>query len=476
MISTGRFRLLSIAVPIAGLLLLLSLPLAQAQEAAPAPSPTPKAATDDATLFRVFLRDGSTLVSYGEFAHVADKVVLTLPLDTAHPPTLQMVSIPADSVDWERTDAYAESARAARYAVTRGSDDYALLESAVTRALNDIALNSDPERRIAMATEARQSVTRWAADHYGYRASDVSRLASLFDDAANEARRAAGKPSFDLSLVASMAAPPSVPLLPAPDRAQILRQDYAAAMMSGNPAERTSLLSAISASLAGTHEPELAPLVRDVHTALAREEKADRDYAALTRRTLRAANLFAGRADVEAIDRLAVRVLHSDDRLGHERPNELASLLASLDAKLDAARRLRLARDQWEARRPVIQAYRRAVAEPSRDLRLSLKALEQIEKLAGPSPAVLKRASSRISQAAGLLGIVNPPPEMAAAHALLKAAIQLAERAVTGRTAAVQSGEMQMARDASAAAAGALSLFGRATDALQQVIERPQLK
>ena len=31
-------------------------------------------AADDATLLRVFLRDGGSLVSYGEFARVADRV------------------------------------------------------------------------------------------------------------------------------------------------------------------------------------------------------------------------------------------------------------------------------------------------------------------------------------------------------------------------------------------------------------------
>ena len=39
-----------------------------------------------------------------------------------------------DAVDWEKTDAYADSARAARYAGTRGPDDFALLSNAVTVA------------------------------------------------------------------------------------------------------------------------------------------------------------------------------------------------------------------------------------------------------------------------------------------------------------------------------------------------------
>lgn len=76
----------------------------------------------DASLYRVFLRDGSTVLSFGEFARVADRVVVSLPVGTA----LHMLSLPADSVDWERTDAYAESVRATRYAATRGPDDLAI--------------------------------------------------------------------------------------------------------------------------------------------------------------------------------------------------------------------------------------------------------------------------------------------------------------------------------------------------------------
>src|SRR5690242_10816563 len=101
---------------------------------------SPSSAANDATLFRVFLRDGSTLVSYGEYARVADRVVLALPLGggTASAPDLEMLSIPADTVDWDKTDAYADSARAARYAATLGPNDFALLNDAVSIALNDI--------------------------------------------------------------------------------------------------------------------------------------------------------------------------------------------------------------------------------------------------------------------------------------------------------------------------------------------------
>src|SRR5580704_6863843 len=92
-------------------------------------------AADAATLLRVFLRDGTSLVSYGEFARVADRVVFSMPIDSTEDPPLQLIDIPADRVDWARTDRYADTARAARYTVTQGESDYVALNNAVSRAL-----------------------------------------------------------------------------------------------------------------------------------------------------------------------------------------------------------------------------------------------------------------------------------------------------------------------------------------------------
>ena len=69
-------------------------------------------AATDATLFRLFLRDGSTLVSFGEYTRVEDRVVFSMPVGgSPDDPRLQVVWIPAASVDWPRTDRYAASAR-----------------------------------------------------------------------------------------------------------------------------------------------------------------------------------------------------------------------------------------------------------------------------------------------------------------------------------------------------------------------------
>ena len=103
----------------AGLMaLLLSRSSARGQMPAPLPAPAAvpaPAEKEDAGLYRIFLRDGGMLVSYGEFAQVADKVIASIPVggsDAA--PALHVLTIAAADVDWERTNAYVEAIRARR--------------------------------------------------------------------------------------------------------------------------------------------------------------------------------------------------------------------------------------------------------------------------------------------------------------------------------------------------------------------------
>src|SRR5262245_22253167 len=100
-------------------------------------------ATDDATVkppeapfFRVFLKDGTSLVSYGEVAQVGERVVFSMPTAASTAaPELKLINIPSGAVDWDRTSTYAESARAARYVSSQAEIDYAQLSSTVAQAL-----------------------------------------------------------------------------------------------------------------------------------------------------------------------------------------------------------------------------------------------------------------------------------------------------------------------------------------------------
>ncbi len=100
-----------------------------------------------------------------------------------------------------------------------------------------------------MAIEARQNVTRWAAEHFAYRAPDVAELASLFDGVIADVRAASGAKNTNLALVANMAAPPDVPMMAAPDLQESTEQAIRAAALTTDTTERTSLLRAIAESL-----------------------------------------------------------------------------------------------------------------------------------------------------------------------------------------------------------------------------------
>src|SRR5581483_5868615 len=100
-------------------------------------------AVENATLFRVFLNDGTAVVSYGEFARVGDRVVFSMPIgevDAASgaAPALHLVNLPADAVNWPATSQYAESARFAHYIATNAEADYAALTGEVAEVLNSI--------------------------------------------------------------------------------------------------------------------------------------------------------------------------------------------------------------------------------------------------------------------------------------------------------------------------------------------------
>src|ERR1700681_2923297 len=83
-------------------------------------------AADDAAQLRLFLKDGTSLVSYGEFARVGDRVVFSMPTAVTPNPPLQLVTLAAGRIDWDRTDRYAEAARAARYLDTQADLDFAM--------------------------------------------------------------------------------------------------------------------------------------------------------------------------------------------------------------------------------------------------------------------------------------------------------------------------------------------------------------
>jgi hypothetical protein len=436
------------------------------------------ASDGDAVLYRIFLRDGSTVVSYGEFARVADRVVFSIPMgEDRAAPSLQLVSIPEATVDWEKTDRYSEAARAHRYAETRGEADFTLLSREVTRVLNEVALTDDPGRRVALADYARKQLARWPLVNYGYRASDVAQLSGLLDELVSDLRVAAGHSRFDLSLVANTVPPAYVPLLPNPGLRETIEQAFIVAGVTPEPAERSSLFRAILKTL--EPQPEDVAWVSAIRARavaeLSAEQRTDERYKELSSRALDAAAKRVRKADIRAIEALIRDVLKTDASLGHRRPHETAALLTALDGHLNEARRLRLARDAWNLRAPVLRTYRRDSGPAIGQLRRSKKWLEEIRQLAGPSPQSLERLAERLDRGWRELHSLTPPPELKAAHEMLDAAYQMAARAGASRRAAVSANDMNLAWQASSAAAGALMLLDRARADLIRLSDPPRI-
>jgi hypothetical protein len=273
-----------------------------------------------------------------------------------------------------------------------------------------------------------------------------------------------------------MAAPPAVPLLPAPTLQESVEQALRAATLAPEATERTSLLRAVQRVLveAGTAAAWAEPLRARVAASIGVEERTDRAYSALARSSAASADRFARNADVSGVERAVRTALREDDRLGQRRPQEMASLLAMMDAKLDAARRLRLARDNAEARAAELRRYRDALARPLATIRQSRASIDEIRRLAGPSRIQLTLLSLRMEAVGNTMRGIAPPTEASAAHGLLINAAQLAFRAAETRQRAVASGNMQTAWEASSAAAGALMLFDRASEDMKQLLKVPR--
>ena len=426
-----------------------------------------------ALLFRIFLADGTTLVSYGEFARVGNRVVFSVPFgDVTADPKLQVLTIDESLVDWQKTDAYAQAVRARHYAETRGESDFAILTGHVTAALNQIALTADPKQRLAMAEEARRNLAAWPAQNFNYKAAEVADLVSIFDDVIAEMRVEAGQGQFDLSLVARTLPPPPVELMAAPDLRASFEMAYRSALLSSESAERTALLRELSESMRSVPRDAAwaGRLRREIDAALAEELKIDKAYGGLTTSLHGAATKLAAKADVKGLQGLIARALRADERLGRQRPAEMAALLAALDARLDEARRLRLARDAWALRVEIIKAYRESIETPLERLAGFRKWLESIRDLAGPEPKFLRPLGDRARLAHLELMAVTPPAEAQSVHSLIAAALHMTRQAATLRTNAVSSNDIKTAWDASAAAAGAINLGDQALAELQRII------
>ncbi|MEQ1908382.1 MAG: hypothetical protein ABMA15_06140 [Vicinamibacterales bacterium] len=436
---------------------------------------------DAASLFRVFLKDGQSLVSYGEFARLDDRVVFSMPTSSSVVvPQLQLISIPSERVDWSRTLSYAETVRATAYLRTRAESDYAALTSEVARSLNAVGLTADPGRRLSLIEGARKTLAEWPANHYNYRYDEIQQMLGALDEAIGDLRAASGSNTFALSLVAVGGPPPATePLLPAPGAREAIEGTLAAAAATTTPAERVSLLMVAVGTLDAERRslsPDWAAATRTETLAeIAREQEIDRKYQSLATRLLPLASARAAAADVRGVERILTQIATTDAVLGSVRPDAVASLVAAVEVQLDTARRVRLEREHVALRAVEFRTYRTTMAQPLARLQRVTRSLEDIKALAGSSPDALGRVLYNTGQIQKSLATIEPPSELRDAHSLFVSAVQLADNAARIRREAAIAGNLSRAWDASSAAAGALMLADRARQEMQVAMRPPQL-
>ena len=465
---------------LAGVLIAACL-LAPAGPAAAAP------VVDDATLFRVFFKDGTTLVSYGEFARVGDRVVFSMPvgaMDASGASPLHLVNIAADRVDWVRTNRYAESARTVHYFATQAEADYAAVSNDVARTLNEVALAPNAAKRLALVEDARKALAEWPRNHFNYRAAEVQQMLTLLDEAITDLRAASAPGKFDLSLSAYTGESSLLePMLPPPTPKDAIEETLLAARISESAAEREALLDAALGTLdrsAATLPAEWVSATRaDAKAALDAERQVDRRYQTLSRRMLSQVQQRGRRADVRGLEQMLAAIQRRDAALGNRRPDDINALVATVQARLDAVRAFRLARDRWALRAPAYRRYRASISAPVDLLAVFARvkpALEDVKSLAGSSAGALAAVHRAAVQVLTRASAIEPPDDLRGAHALLVSAAQMAESAVQIRREATLAGSMARAWDASSAAAGALMLAARAKSEMQLLFRPPALR
>ena len=365
--------------------------------------------------------------------------------------------------------------RAAHYAATRGEADFAAMSAIVARTLSDVAVTPGRAAQLALAERARRQLADWPREHYGYRADEVRQTLALLDEVIAGLRAAAGQTAFDVAFVANVLPPPPEPVLPPPTLQDAIEQALRLSMLAAPGAERTALADEARTALAAAPAAPWAGEARArAERILDGERRVDARYAALSQATVRALDRPGRAHDVAGLLRVRARVVERDAALGRARPEAVQGLLALVDARLDAARRLQLARDQWASRVPALRRYRRDVA-PWLDLFAAHRAdarprsarCRGRRSTASPPSTWRWRGWRRCSRPLAV------PADARGAHAAMLGAIGLAESASRGRARAIETQNLSVAWEASAAAAGAIQMAERATRDVAALLRPP---
>lgn len=435
-------------------------------------------AADEAMLFRIFLTDGSSLVTYGEYARTSDQVVLSLPIGgTPQAPRLHAVTLAASKVDWEKTERFAASARYQRYVATRAEADYQQVTEEVATVLSNIAQSTDRASALAAADRARRTLAEWPRMHYGYRQQDIQEIVRLLDSAI--ARLQGGPPPtpFQIALVNA----PEMTLEPVaamPSPREQLDQLLRLARITKDVSERFTLLQSALTLIAapGVTGSDASKMRRLIEDQLDQEIAVNQRYGRVTKELLAKATKAAGDAEIRDVEQVLDRIPKEDAKLGHQRPEIVQALTASVQLQLANARRLRLLRDQWKSRQAMFREYQRSVGMELVQLVKARSSLESIKRLEGPDLDRLDTLNRVLRGGAVRLDRLLVPEYLRDTHEMVIGAWRFAENAAAARLSAVTSGDISKAWEASSAAAGALMMLSRAQKEMRTLIEPPKLQ
>jgi len=209
---------------------------------------------------------------------------------------------------------------------------------------------------------------------------------------------------------------------------------------------------------------------------LEHERQVERAYTVLRQSALESSAKLARKGDRREFEKLRDRVIAEDRRLGGERTGEIAALLATIDLQADGAAQARNTRKEWEKREQFYRRYRRSMSGSFNVFRDATVSLDQVRTLAGPPLHTLEAMAKRLAAARVKIAKVTPPADLAAGHALVQSAWELAETALRLRRESVSSNSIDSAQRASSAAAGALMLYQRARTDLAAAMAPPTAK
>lgn len=437
---------------------------------------TPVVAAGPTPLFRVFLKDGTPLVCWGEYARVGDRLVLTVPVGTGARTAYEFVSIPVTKIDMEKTESYAEAVRASQFAASRGKAEYTELSDRLAAELASIATMADPKQRLATAESARQQLIAWAESSHGYRAKEVQQLLQMFDSAIVDLRVAAGESRFAINLSGSTMPAAPMRLRGAPTAQETVDLALKAARVADSDDVRRALLNrakAVAASLSKT-DPRADKLRAAVGRALAEAARVEIAYRRLDHDIRGLVASAVDRGDVLGVTALRERVLRTDRLLGRQRPDDVASLLEWVDREKDAAAEQRLVLDHWESLKAEVIEYQKETKSLIASLDGLSRTLIAISNMTGPPLTTLVMAERQTAAVSSMFANLLAPEGALAAHSLLGLAIEQADQAVRTRHRAVETRKVAVAREAAEAAVDARTRLVQAKNALTKALKPPK--